>query len=281
MKSEPRSQEEIQRMGEIWDQLPEDLAGLTYKLSDPDYMVRRQAARKMAGLEDADAVEPLLQTLEDEHHDVRAAAALALGMLNQPQAVPALLNHLANDPKPWARLWAAIGADMIDTEPVAPAMEAALSDPEEKIRTFACWHFVHKNDARALHVIRPMLQDPEPLQRWSGATMLIRLGLVGQSVMDLLTDDPSWDVRQDVAQELIRARIGDERIVQTVERLMREPEAEKYEAGVDQYEEAMSSVDFEEDEEEELFEREKQEIEDMRPKRLAELLRLARQLLED
>lgn len=284
MRSEPRSEDEFARIMEILDQLPEDLTGLASKLSDPDHLVRMQAASKMGALDDPAALEPLLKALEDEHVEVRASAALSLGRLGDPRAVPALLDHLANDTGSKARLLSAWAANMIGTEPVTAALESALTDSDPRIRVTACSHFVRKKDMRAVEKIREMLGDPEPVWRSSAADMLIQLGLADERVMDVLTNDPSWTVRHSVAEELVRAGISDGRIVQTIERLMQQPEAEEYQAGVAAYDESMKLAELEEGEDE-LSEEDREELqgleeelEDLRPRPLVELLEHARKL---
>jgi HEAT repeat protein len=112
---------------------------------------------------------------------------------------------------------------------------SALNDPDEHVRYAACWQFAHHNDRRAVGKIRILLDDPFPMVRSGAATVLIRLRLIDKYVMDVLVNDDSWDVRREVANELIKAGIADQRIVETIKQLMEEPEAAEYEERISDY----------------------------------------------
>lgn len=285
MRSERRSDKELARMMEILDQLPSDLDELVERMADPDHLVRMEVATKLRQIENPAAVGYLLKLLEDEHSEVRSSAALALGHYDDKSALPAVVDHMLNDTNPKVRWMSMFAVDRIGKEDAVEALERALDDPDEHLRSAACWQFVHRKDHRALPQIRVLFTESDPLLRSAAAEMLIRLELVDEPVMDVLVNDPSWTVRQSVAEELILAGIKDERIAQTIECLIQQPEAEQYEAGVAAYEEAMKSIESDEDEQE-LSEKEQEElremeedIEDSRPKRLAELLERAYRLL--
>jgi HEAT repeat protein len=66
-----------------------------------------------------------------------------------------------------------------------------------------------KEDKRALEKIRNLLEDPVAEVRSDAAAVLILLNEVDEEVMSVLVGDPSWDVRRQVAVELIRAGVAD------------------------------------------------------------------------
>ncbi len=279
MTSERCSDENIARMKETTQilVLRLDLDSLTQKLSDPDHLVRKLAALKMQWLEDARAVEPLLKAMEDEHPGVRAGAAQSLGRYNDPASFTAILDHLAHDPSPGVRRVCAHAARSSDADATMECLERALKDPDELVRLSACWYFVHKHDSRALSAICDLLNNADTVLCYGAATALIRLGIEGERVMDMLQNDAAWMVRREIADELIRAGVADQRIVDAIERLMREPEAQKYEANIDEYRASLGSED------EELSEEDMEtirEIEDSGPRPLSEMLAKARALLE-
>jgi len=285
MGSERRSDEELARMRQISEQLPDDLEGLEVKLSDPDHLVRMLTAMKMGQVEDANAVKLLLQALEDEHHEVRSSAALALGHYEDPQTLPILLDHLANDPSGGVRAMCAAAAGFSGDDAEMERYVEALMDPYENVRIAACWQFAHQQDRRAVDVIRGLVRDPNQWVRSSAASVLIRLGVIDEQVMDLLSGDESWEVRLSVVEELIKAEVADQRIVRAIERMMQEPDAQEHEVMMSEmnaFIESQERQDADLEPEEELSAEDEElirEMEESRPKPLAELLKKARRLV--
>lgn len=243
-------------MREIDEQLPNDMASLVVKITDQDHLVRRQVAERMGSLGDSAAAEPLMSLINDEHPEVRATAAFSLGRLGDPRALPAICDHVIHDPAPKARAMSVWAAGEFDSATVTIALQTALGDPDVDIRLAACWHFVHRRDGRALPQIRELLRHPGSHHRSSAASMLIHLGLADDQVFNVLERDESWHVRQDVAEELVRHKVVDPRVVAAIERLMTEPEAAEYEARLAEAEEEMAAVQSDDEPDEELTEEE-------------------------
>jgi hypothetical protein len=65
-----------------------------------NYRVRVQSAQSLGRIRDPSTVEPLVESLRDEHPAVRAAAALALGRIGSAEAVPALRRLVADQDQP-------------------------------------------------------------------------------------------------------------------------------------------------------------------------------------
>lgn len=102
--------------------------------------------------------------------------------------------------------------------------------------------------------------------------------------MRMLMYDLSWEVRKDLVYELIWANTADERLVTSIEQLMKEPDAEEYEFQIAQYRAIMAEYQAaDDDSSEEMSEEdlaEMREFEEMQDKPLAELLEKARALLD-
>jgi HEAT repeat protein len=80
---------------------PEELA--QQALSGDNPIVQQRAATQLSGYRHAEAAPPLRQVLKEARHpDVRAAAAQALGDVQDFQSVPELL-RLCDDPSPLVR----------------------------------------------------------------------------------------------------------------------------------------------------------------------------------
>ncbi len=259
MRSEPRSPEQLAKANEILKSLPEDLDGLVAKLGDADPDVRRLAAVRLGGLEDARAVGPLLQVLEDEVADVRSSAALALALTRSADAAPALARRLADDSSPGVRAMSVWALGMLEATDVAGIMTQAMSDPDEHVRHAACWFFAHSGDLTALPRILALLEDPV------------------------------WFVRKGACQVLIKLDIGDQRVVDTLEALRREPEGEEYEKWVlefrayrdsDEYRQIMAEIESADEAlEPEEADEDEEDWELPEEPSLAELLEQARELL--
>lgn len=257
MRSEPRSPEQLAKAEEILRNLPDDFDGLVQKLADPDPDVRRLAAMRLGHLEGVRAVEPLLRALEDEVSDVRGSAALALGFARSTDAVPALARRLADDDSPGVRLMCVWALGMLEGVSVAEIMTQAMSDPDEHVRSSACSVLAHPPDVGVVPGILPLL------------------------------DDPAWIVRHAACDTLILLGVGDQRIVDTLESLRREPEGEEHEKRIaeyrafkqtDEYRQLMMEPEPEDESGEADEDEEDWEIPD--EPSLAELLEQARELLD-
>lgn len=143
-------------------------SALVKALADPSPRVRRQAAQALAKIGDTTAGEALLQHLRrhpdlaDEetlealgglHHPesvhllvqyltdhrayMRLAAARTLGRLGDAQALAPLMNALADRDDPDLRRTALRSLRLLGRAECAPAVEAALFDPESEVRAAA------------------------------------------------------------------------------------------------------------------------------------------------
>ncbi len=99
---------------------------------DADMIVRCEAAHALAGLDDADAVEPMVRLLSDEDVTVRAFAAEALGDRAEPAAIEAL-THAADDSDQVVRAWACRGIGLVGGTEASPILRSHLVRESEAI----------------------------------------------------------------------------------------------------------------------------------------------------
>jgi hypothetical protein len=91
-------QETVNCLGMLWRKPP--VRTLVHALADDDWLVRMKAVKVLARTvepSDKRAVEPLIHALRDEHEDIRATAAEALGKLGDTRAFDSLLLALQKD----------------------------------------------------------------------------------------------------------------------------------------------------------------------------------------
>jgi HEAT repeat protein len=161
---------------------------------DPDR--RWWAARTLAVIGTAAAVEPLVDLLADPDEATRCAASLALGRIGAEAAIPALVARLA-DPSGWVRDSAADGLALIG-EASLPALVEALSDPRDGIRVRAASALrrtllaiipprthvdIASNRGRALGALFQALNDPNYLVHQHAYEALDRLGLLDNLIV--------------------------------------------------------------------------------------------------
>jgi HEAT repeat protein/beta-lactamase regulating signal transducer with metallopeptidase domain len=108
-------------------------------LQDGDEWVRIAAARALGEIRDERAVESLLATLSDNSGQVRQLAAWALGEMKERRAVESLGMMLLKDEGAGAREMAAWALGEIQDPKAVEPLNAALNDPEPRVRLKAKW----------------------------------------------------------------------------------------------------------------------------------------------
>ena len=191
---------------------PEVTAALVPVLGDARWEVRCQAALSLAALghaiaSDHAALPALLARLDDDHADVRQAAAIALGRMGHMAAWDRLLAGLKEGP-PDVRFQAAMSLAELDPPGAYEPLVAALNDKDAEVRAHVASALAVVGDRRAAGWLATALEDPDARVRAEAACALAILGdrratehlvpLLGQAdeqfrVLDLLEDlgDPA------------------------------------------------------------------------------------------
>jgi HEAT repeat protein len=145
-------------------------------LDDPDRDVRATVLNALVGLRVPDSGPLAAAALADPDGLVRAAAAKLLGDIGDTGHSSALAEVLLADPDPIARQRAAESLGRLAGDGAATALVAALDDPVPQVRLVAVEGLEHVPDPSG---------PPERL-------------------LDLLRDDPVWEVRALAARALGR-----------------------------------------------------------------------------
>jgi hypothetical protein len=159
----------------------EDLHGLVDALRRPDANDRWAALDALANLRNSDAIPAVVAVLENEQEDahVRATATRTLGQLRHESSVNALIDVL-RIPYPQGRRWdperrsaeqeEAIGLHHAARQALlllgrlsAPALAAAVRDPDPNLRAEACATLCHAHELsdEALELVSPLVTDPD------------------------------------------------------------------------------------------------------------------------
>jgi HEAT repeat protein len=161
-------------LGKISD--PRAVEPLITTLSDPDPLIRRQAIQALGKIKDPRAGKPLTEILidTDEEPYVRATAAGALGRIEQATAVNALISALYDDN--WvvrSRAVRALGK-IRDPRAVDPLI-GALRDKDATVRGYAAQALGEFKDVRAIEPLKAALQDGSPTVRTKAARALTKI----------------------------------------------------------------------------------------------------------
>jgi beta-lactamase regulating signal transducer with metallopeptidase domain len=178
------------------------VAALVAALKDSDPGVRAAAAQALGRLDDKSAGNALAELLRDPDPSVQRQAILSLAELEDPRAVPGL-EKLLNSPDADTRDEAA--SQLGDMElAVAPAsLIAALKDPDADVRASAAHSLGNIEDQKSVPAIVPLLNDPDKDVQEAAVDALQNIG--GPAAMQALigalkSKDPQ--VRRKAAEAL-------------------------------------------------------------------------------
>lgn len=135
-------------------------ADLSRTLRDPVPEVRAAAAEALGSLQDTTAVLALIDVLgKDTDASVRRAAAWALGQIEDPRAIPSLGEALRRDTDVDVRRMAAEAlGDIDDRRAIPPLSEALQKDDDAEVRARAAHGLGHYEDAGSLPVLLAVLE---------------------------------------------------------------------------------------------------------------------------
>jgi HEAT repeat protein/beta-lactamase regulating signal transducer with metallopeptidase domain len=131
-------------------------------LDDADADVRRTAAEALGSLEDPRAVDALLEALRsDSDETVRKMAAWALGEIESPRAVAGLSQAVRSDRSTEVRAMAAWALGEIESPEGVDALGAALRDSSVEVRRMAVWGLGEIESVEAVEWLTPALRDDD------------------------------------------------------------------------------------------------------------------------
>lgn len=169
-----------------------------HELADERVEIRIRGVHRLREVGGNAAVSLLRSALNDPAGRVRAGAALAIGGLETPEAVPDLIRLLRTDASNHVRLMCAVAFTLRPDPDAFDALVEALRADDWKMVTAACTALARLGDLRAAGELFPLLTHP------------------------------GWGVRLSACVALLELRVGDNRIVDALRQLAREPEAEEH-----------------------------------------------------
>jgi HEAT repeat protein/beta-lactamase regulating signal transducer with metallopeptidase domain len=227
---------------EIWEKSHEDeksekdavspeeatriVGALSASLRDRDAEVRKSAAEALGELDDPRAVDALMRALRsDSDAGVRAMAAWALGQIEDPRAVPALGEALRDDSSAEVRAMAATALGEIESPEGVQYLRPALRDSNDTVRANAVMALGEIEDAAAVPALAEALRDANVEIRRNAAWALGEIE--SPAAVEPLTGalrDGDLDVRRKVVWAL--GEIEDPRALPALVTALRDADAE-------------------------------------------------------
>lgn len=156
----------------------ESVPVLSEALESKDWWTSVGAAQALGNIGDKRAVEPLCRAALARDRDVnlRANAAVSLGKIGDPKALPTLVSVLKDDEDDFARQLAAEALGKLgDKAAVDPLSHALLHDENAHVRTRAVTALGVIGDARARDVLQAALEDEDASVEKEAAQALQKL----------------------------------------------------------------------------------------------------------
>jgi HEAT repeat protein len=188
------------------------ISALEYK---KDWVVRRDAAYALGGIDDTQVIEPLVGALGDRD-DVRQAAVEALERIGAP-AVEPLIGALENGFSPAREAAAQVLGKIGDTRAAQPLV-GALKDRNHPVRKAAAEALGKMGDSRATEPLVAVLKDSNPAVRRAAAETLISIGI--PAIEPLIKALGNKYIGRDVAGVLVK--IGSAAVEPLIEALQDE-----------------------------------------------------------
>ena len=171
----------------------------------------------------------LIKATQDPVWKVRWDAVNELGKLQDPRAIPALVERALHDDNShprWRSLWA-LKAVEPDGEETIPRLRAALQSADPVVVRNAAIALAFFSQPEALPELLRGLNDPDGFRRWEAVFSLREFGgpEVAEALIPLLDDEIEFDarVRQEVV--VVLGGIGGERAVTALLHALREDQS--------------------------------------------------------
>jgi len=152
----------------------EDLHRGINELAARDWMIRQHGCVLLGDVGDANTVGLLIETLRDQHREVRRCAAEALGKIGDPQSVAPLINALGDSDEYVRQCVAAALGDIGDARAVDPLIEA-LNLQDKWVRYYVAQALGKICDARAIDALTETLGDQSNIVRKKAQESLEKL----------------------------------------------------------------------------------------------------------
>jgi hypothetical protein len=152
----------------------EDLHRGINELAASDWMIRQHGCVLLGDVGDANTVGLLIETLRDQHKEVRRCAAEALGKIGDPQSVAPLINALRDSDEYVRQCVAAALGDIGDARAVDPLLEA-LNLQDKWVRYYVAEALGKICDACAIDALIETLRDQSAIVRKKAQESLEKL----------------------------------------------------------------------------------------------------------
>lgn len=195
-------------------------------VSDENPAVRLAAVEALGHLEDPRAIDALVQALRtDTDARVREAAANALGEIDSARAVPGLIAALGSERVTAVRAKIAWALGEIDDPRAVDALGAAVRDSEAEVRRQAVWALGEIDSPSAVPKLIPALKDADVETRKQAAWALGELESPDAiEALAAATKDADAEVRKQAVEAL--GDIEDKRALPALSAAIGDPEVE-------------------------------------------------------
>jgi len=195
--------ERLERIAALED-LRADPVVVAEFLRDADPLVRSRAAMAMGRIQDATAVEDLVQALKDKLPEVRESAAFALGQIGSPSATKALIGRLA-DKSPEVRVAAAEALGKVGDRNGVKRLSRLLASSDTTLSRQAALSLAAIGDSTALSGLWEAASSRDEGLRWRVAYCLEKIPHEKSiDVLSKLARDTEWLVRNFAARALAK-----------------------------------------------------------------------------
>jgi HEAT repeat protein/beta-lactamase regulating signal transducer with metallopeptidase domain len=195
-------------------------------VKDSNVAVRLAAVEALGNLEDPRAVDALVQALRtDTDARVREAAAESLGEIDSNRAVPGLIAALGSERVSAVRAKIAWALGEIDDARAVDALSAAVRDTAPEVRRQAVWAIGELEATGGVPALISVLRDPDVETRkqavWALGEIKSADAITGVSAA---TKDADAEVRKQAVESL--GEIADKRALPALEAATRDAEVE-------------------------------------------------------
>ena len=184
--------------------------------------VRAAAARALGRIQNRGSVPALTGALRDRIPSVRREAAFALGLVGDSTAAPALAARLGPETDPAARVALVTAIGFVGARQGGPALARSLRSPRPAERWAAALAAGRARDSTLVPALSAAAKDPRPDMRWRVAYALGRIADRRASVtLRALARDPVEIVRYHAARSL--GDVGDSTSAPRLVALLQDP----------------------------------------------------------